>query len=785
MIPSALALLAALLPASPADSLYRGSLDELRVDAPFVAAPNIDIDGRPDESGWSDAAVLTDFTQYDPAEGIPATQRTETLVLVSDDALYVAVRAFDDNPGGIRASIAPRDNVVRRDDYIRVTLDTFNDRRRAYVFVVNPFGVQQDGVWAEGGGGRGRGRGFGPPVDYNPNFIWESEGRVEEWGYQVEFKVPFKSLKFPTAPVQAWGFQVMRRIERYGYEASWAPISRNETNQLAQAGQLEGLRGLNAGLFLEMNPVLTGSRQGTADDTGLLIHDSPTGEFGLNATYGLTSNLTLDATYNPDFSQVEADAGQIAVNERFALFFPEKRPFFLEGTDVFSLPQQLVYTRSIANPIGGAKLTGKIGDVGVGYLGAYDDVSSGVSSEYARVNLLRARKDIGGSSSIGAVMTDRTESSSVFNRLVGADARLVMGGRYTLTLLGAISSTREDADPGSAGGQLWSARFDKTGREFSWNAGIEDSSHDFDAASGFLRRIGDTQLNSRVAWNWYGEPGSTLERVGPSLQFRGVWDHDTFWRGGAWEEAELELGGSLSFRGNTSIFANYQRSGFRFPDVEYEGLRVAPPAGQTAGTPFVPEANAFRGMDQLRVFLFMGRWQSVRGRVGGTWSETPIFVSGSPVEAATSFSSENNVSIYPTPSLSMELNFRYSALFRQSTGERYSTAQIARVRTQYQLTKALFVRGIAERSTSEVASVLTPAGQQLERCDSTGSCSALVGGDGRGLYLEGLLSFEPSPGTVFFLGYSRSLDDEVLPQVRDLRTRADGLFVKLSYRYRF
>ena len=783
MSATVIALTTAVMAVLPADSIYRGTADELTVDAPYLEAPRIDIDGRLDEPDWASAAVLTDFTQYDPVEGIPATQRTETMVLVSSDALYVAVRAFDSDPQGIRASIAPRDNVVRRDDFIRVTLDTFNDQRRAYVFVVNPFGVQQDGIWTEGGGGR-RG-GFGPPIDYNPNFIWESNGRVEEWGYQVEFKIPFKSLKFPTADVQAWGFQVMRRLERYGYEASWAPISQDQTNHLAQAGQLRDLRGLDAGVLLEMNPVFTGTRQGEADELGLLAHSDPTGEFGLNATYGLTSNLTLDATYNPDFSQVEADAGQIAVNERFALFFPERRPFFLEGTDIFALPQQLVYTRSIANPIGGAKVTGKIGDVGVGYLGAYDDISSGGETDYARVNLLRARKDIGGSSTVGAVMTDRTASSTDFNRLVGADARLVMASRYTLTLLGALSSTRHDSNVGSAAGQLWSARFERTGREFSWNVGIEDSSHDFEAGSGFLRRTGDTQMNSRVAWNWYGAPGSTLERLGPSLQFRGVWDHDTFWNGGAWEEAELELGGSISFRGNTTIFGNFQRSGFRFPDTSYEGLRVSPEPGQTTGTSFIPADDAFRGMNQVRLNLFMGRWQRLRGRIGGTWSETPIFVGRSPVEAATSWSTENNLSIFPNPSLSIELNFRHSTLFRKSTGERYSTAQVARVRGQYQLTKALFIRGIAERSTADVSDVRTPLGQRLERCDSDGGCSPIEGGEGRDLYLEGLLSYEPSPGTVFFLGYSRSLDDEVLPEIRDLRTRADGVFVKLSYRYRF
>lgn len=785
MIQTAVLALAPLVTPLPHDpvSLYRGTEGELRVDAPYVEAPTISLDGRIGEEEWAGAALLTGFTQYDPVEGIPATQRTEALVLVSNDALYLAVRAWDDDPAGVRASIAPRDNVVRRDDHIRLTLDTFNDRRRAYVFVVNPLGVQQDGVWTEGGGG-GRGGGFGPPVDYNPNFIWSSEGRVEEWGWQVELRIPYKSLRFPAADVQSWGLQVMRRIERFGYEESWAPISQNQTNQLTQSGELANLRGLDPGLFLELNPVVTGSRLGEADSLGAFSRTDPTGEFGLNATYGLTSNLTLDATYNPDFSQVEADAGQIAVNERFALFFPERRPFFLEGTDIFQMPRQLVYTRSIVDPIGGAKVTGKIGNLAVGYLGAYDEVTASESNQYARVHLVRARQDVGGSSSVGALLTDRTESGDIFNRLAAVDGRFIIGGRYTLTMLGAASRTQGEDDPAAEGGLLWGARLERSGREFSYNASIEDADADFVAASGFIRRVGVTEVRGRVAWNWYGQPGATIERFGPSLQVNGVWDHDTFWEGGGWEENEVELGASLSFLGNTSIFANYQRNGFQPPAERYDGFRVVTGIRPEDRIPYLPSGSTFAGLDQFRLNLFVGRWQLVRGRIGGTWQETPIFARGIPVEPATSWSSDSNLSIYPSPSLSIEINYRYSALYRSSSGERYSTATVQRLRAQYQLTKALFVRGIAERSHASVRDVLDASGRGIEFCDEDG-CDALTGGTGDGLYLESLLSYEPSPGTVFFLGYSRSYDDEVVPGVRDLRPRADGIFMKVSYRFRF
>ena len=200
------------------------------------------------------------------------------------------------------------------------------------------------------------------------------------------------------------------------------------------------------GMFMEINPVVTGKRLGTLDDLGVFGHDDSQGDFGLNATYGVTSDLTLDATYNPDFSQVEADAGQISVNERFALFFPEKRPFFLEGTEIFGMAKQLIYTRSVANPVAGAKLSGKVAGLSIGYLGAVDE-SFDVDAPNTLVNLLRVRKDVGASSTIGAVYTDRSVNSNEYNRVAGADARFQVAGRYTFTAVGAGCYTPRRSGP--------------------------------------------------------------------------------------------------------------------------------------------------------------------------------------------------------------------------------------------------------------------------------------------------------------------------------------------------
>ena len=255
---------------------YHGSDGQLDVPSPKLSGAEISIDGVVDEEAWVDAPVLTGFTQFDPVEGVPATQRTEARVLLTDDAIYFSVKAYDDVEGGVRATLGDRDSFGYSDDYVRFIVDTFNDRRRGYVIMVNPLGVQQDGLWVVGGGGR-RERRMGPPIDWNPDFVWDSDGQVHDWGYSVEVKLPLKSIKFKEAEVQDWGLQIERRIARNGYSESWAPVTANVANRMEQFGRLTGLADLDAGLFLEINPVQTFSQQGVYDaDAGALERGAST-----------------------------------------------------------------------------------------------------------------------------------------------------------------------------------------------------------------------------------------------------------------------------------------------------------------------------------------------------------------------------------------------------------------------------------------------------------------------------------------------------------------------------
>jgi len=317
----------------------------------------VEINGHLDEPAWSQAARLGGFWQYQPVDGRPAEEQTEVLVWYSPEAMHFGIVAHDRQPESIRATVADRDN-LDRDDTVTIYLDTFNDRRRAFFFTVNPLGAQQDGVQTEGAGSAGHFMGFAQG-DRNPDYQFDSKGVITDTGYVVEVRIPFKSLRYPGNGPQTWGFNVQRKVQRTGYEDTWTDVRRASSSFLVQAGAIDGLHDMKRGVVTEIQPFLAAAvnRERGADGAFERGTDYTP---GVNVRFGFT-NISVDATVNPDFSQVESDAGQVTLNERFALFYAEKRPFFLEGNELFATPNQLVYTRKIVQPIAGGKFTGKVG----------------------------------------------------------------------------------------------------------------------------------------------------------------------------------------------------------------------------------------------------------------------------------------------------------------------------------------------------------------------------------------------------------------------------------------
>ena len=515
-----------------------------------------------------------------------------------------------------------------------------------------------------------------------------------------------------------------------------------------------------------------------------LQRDGVDGEVGLNLTYGLTSNLILDGTINPDFSQVEADAGQIAVNERFALFLPEQRPFFLEGTDVFQMPKNLIYTRSIVNPVGAAKISGKVGAFNVTYLGAVDEIGSpldegGVSNPI--VNFVRFKRDLGTSSTFGMAYTDRTEPGAQFNRVAAADARLVLGGRYSVEVLAAGSM---DGTSGAATdyGTLFSADFRRSSRTLGLNAGFEDVDDSFIARSGFIRRTGITRMDARTSYTFRGERGALVESWGPSFEAEGIWERDEFWSAGTPQETEFGAGFRSFFRGNIGAFFNYRLRSFDFAPEYYDNFYSGPSESELQ--PLSPDQSLYDGLHSVSLRGWINRWEKIRLSYGAGWNETPIFSSGAPVDVGESWNGDVGVTLIPTGQMQFEVGARHVSIFRQRDGSRYSSATIPGLQARYQMTRAMYVRGIGEYSSQERGDILDPlTGDPVYRC-SNGSCAQRSGSAAHDFRVEALLGYEPSPGTVVFFGYTRQFRDTSAFSFEQVRPTADGLFLKLSYRFR-
>src|SRR5438874_9072244 len=352
---------------------YSGRDRQLDVQIPRFEADAV-IDGDLSDSVWAHAARLTGFSQYSPNDDVPAADSTQVLVWYSATAIYFGIRAFELH-GRPTVTLASRDQIFG-DDNVQILLGTFHDGKQALMFAVNPLGVQGDGSLIEGANVTAGGFIGGAVVgreqpDLSPDFVYQSRGRLTEWGYEVEVRIPFKSLRYQAKQPQDWSINVLREVKHSGFEDSWYPARRANASFIAQSGRLVGLPGMHRGLVVDLNPEATGKASGAPTATGSRS-DTGNPQIGRNVRWGVSDNLTVNGTIKPDFSQVESDVGQLAFDPRQALYFPEKRPFFLEGSELLEVPQNLIYTRRIVQPVAAAKLTGTAFGTDIGLLSAVD-----------------------------------------------------------------------------------------------------------------------------------------------------------------------------------------------------------------------------------------------------------------------------------------------------------------------------------------------------------------------------------------------------------------------------
>ena len=433
---------------------------------------------------------------------------------------------------------------------MRLYLDTFNDRRRAAFFGVNGLGVQEDGLRSETG--TSAGSLFGGQDDLNVDYLWDSKGRRTERGYEVEVRIPFKSLQYAGSGPQDWGFNAVRYVQRSGYEDTWTDVRRANSSFLAQEGVLTGLEGMQRGLVFEAQPFVTAGWAGAQDAEGNFNRDDPEPSAGINLQLA-TTTLAFDGTVNPDFSQVESDQGLITVNERFALYVPEKRPFFLKGIDLFSTPGQLIYTRRIFDPIGGAKVTGKLGRNSIAYLGSVDDLGA----TDAWFSLLRVRRDLGENSVAGLTYTDRIEGSA-YNRLVEGDAHIVFAKLYFVEAQYGQSWTSLDDGNGTVTDPIWKLTFDRTGRTWGFNYTINGIGTDFIAGSGFVPRNDIVTAHIFNRLSFYGAKGALLENFTTFFGPTWLYEYDGFTQN-APIEGNQEVTFQFTLRGGWELSAKTEQ----------------------------------------------------------------------------------------------------------------------------------------------------------------------------------------------------------------------------------
>ncbi|MEM8485400.1 MAG: DUF5916 domain-containing protein [Bacteroidota bacterium] len=652
-------------------------------------AGEINIDGVIDEAGWRAAARAENFSETFPEEQARPPIDIAAFFTYDDENLYVA---FDikDNPADIRVNYSDRD-AIWQDDYVGLAIDTNGDAQEVYFIAANPLGIQGDTRITRNN------------EDLGFNLVYKSEGRVHEGGYQVEMQIPFRSLRFPETDIQTWNATVWithPRDSRNTY--SWAAMSRDNPCWACQFGSIEGIEGVRSAGNLEILPAFTGTQASQLND-----FDNPDSGFdsdrintdpSLNVKYGITSDLTADLAINPDFSQIEADVAQIDANSTFALFFPERRPFFQEGSDLFDTEVQTVYTRSINDPIVANKMTGRFGKTNVAYIGARDNTSPLLmpfeeSSELVNVgksfsNIVRVKHNFENNSYIGGLVTDRRQDEGGGGTTVSLDATWRIATQYLINAQWVGSRTEEVNDPTLSegfndetfdngnhtaaldgetyNGHAMTFEFLRDGRHYWFEVGYEQLSPTFRADNGFIRQNNVRDFGFFNGFNIYPEKINFIDRISPRAGFGREWNFD-----GLQKEDFGFIGMFVQMKAQSRAFVGYSAERELFRGTEFDGIHE---------WDFFAASN-FSEFIQLGVELETGK--AIARNV-----DTP--------ELGKSFNYAAFATIRPTSRLSFEPTLSYSRLEDSDTGENFFSGYILRVRTNYQFSRRLFLRTVVQ-----------------------------------------------------------------------------------------
>ena len=760
-------------------------LDSLRVPKLSFAPQFEDFKGmEPSPRVASSMLRVEGFVQHDPNDGQPLSQKTVVYIGYTDKNLYVVCLCFDNEPAKIRAAMSRRE-LIDSDDQFGFILDTFQDNKNGVFFYMNPVGVQQDGIWFEGNN-----------PDYSYDMVWNSKGELTANGYLLWFEVPFKDLRFPRTSEQHWGVLFERDIRRTNEFAFYPPITANVQGFLSQEGKLDGLSEISPGRNMQFNPYVS-YRAFRALDTRDSLDprfDSrfAEGRTGLDSKVILKDALVLDTTINPDFAQVESDEPQITVNQRFEVFFPEKRPFFLENSSFFQTPINLVFTRRIADPEYGARLTGKLGRWSLGFLMA-DDKSPGKSviagdplfGRKAYFGIMRINRDFGRENTFGVIYTDReldsppgtqcADASTIgsvsgtdpclvrSNRVGGIDTRLKFGPKWQLTAQ-ALASSTDFNNRAHLGGPAYQVYVERSSRVMEYNVLYIDNSPGFQTHTGFFQQP-DLRHFSNY-WRYKFFRNKKLQWHGPTLYTNNEWDKSNL---------RLQYYENLNYR---FVFDRQTTIGV-YENLGHERLR--PKDFSTL------LSNVDYAHHHLGLFVNSGYFKQVIFSADVNWGQETNYDTtvGPPVLARA-----NNImataSIRPLRGLTIDNTYLLSRLSDVDTGANAFNNHIIRSKWNYQFNREMSLRFIGQYNTT----LLNPA---LSSLDPQKAFNA-----------DFLFTYLVHPGTAVYVGYNSDLQnyDRTLcdrtaagqcidPSASLLRTQNrflnDGrqIFVKIAYLFRF
>lgn len=689
---------------------------------PKTATPPV-IDGKLDDAAWKNALKFEDFKTIQPDYGKTPSQKTVGYITHDVHNIYFAVRCFDKEPKKIKASVSARDAMFQ-DDYTGISLDPFNTMQEGFVFLSNPLGIQGDGMMNSEGNMEG-----------SYDMVWFSKGLIDEKGYAVECRIPLKSIRFPKGDTITMRIAVYRQMVRNSELASSPPMRADKGSLIKQSRQVK-ISGLKYKRVIELLPAVTHSTR-QSHQNGRMQTDEKQTDISLTGKVGLTSDLVLDAAYNPDFSQVESDAGQIDVNLRYALFFPEKRPFFLEGNELFQFSGNveegpliaMVHTRRIINPIFGFKLSGKMGRKNtLAALYAKDDLPGDSIDEHPDFTIVRYKFALKDDSYVGGFFTSKNYGRG-YNRVIGSDGRYRIAQTSLISYHVFGSFTQRSSSDVSENGHALGVDYNYGNRSFILDLGYQDISKDFQVDTGFVTRTGLRRLSAFAMYRFYPK-SKFFQRIEPFY-----WSFHLYDTGDKMME---------TFNLVTLRFWLPGRSQFRFDAILANEV--------FAGERFKTSGYGIQGNTQFTKHLFFSLFFRHTGSIYYD-PEEPFQGFGNRAGSSIMFQ--------PQEKLNFVLSLNYVDFTRESDRVKLYDYTIIRSRNTFQVNKYLFLRAIFEYNTFH------------DR-----------------LTMDTLVSFTYIPGTVMYVGYGSAYEklewtgQYYAENDRFLQTKR-GFFFKVSYLWRF